>query len=48
MAESRLENPGEAEDEPSALQRTRDWLWDLVRTWLPAILVVLLIRSVLF
>jgi len=37
-------------DEPdrTGLQRTGDWLWDLVKTWGPAILVVLLIRSVLF
>jgi len=39
--------PPDAEDR-TAIQRLGDWIWDLFTTWGPAILVVLLIRSVLF
>ncbi|MCB9781010.1 MAG: signal peptidase I [Alphaproteobacteria bacterium] len=38
----------EPPDDTSGMQRITDWLWDLARTWGPAILVVLLIRSLLF
>jgi len=38
----------EEDDDRTGLQRGGDFLWDLLRTWAPAILIVLLIRSVLF
>lgn len=50
MADQPARSPRDRDEdeERTGLQRTGDWLWDLARTWGPAILVVLLIRSVLF
>ncbi len=47
MASPAARQPDDDADR-TGLQRTGDWLWDLVRTWGPAIFIVLLIRSMLF
>ena len=39
--------PDSSDDDRGAPARFLDWCWDLVRTWGPALLAVLLIRSVL-
>lgn len=41
------DDTAEIDDDRSALRRFFDWCWDTVRTWGPALLTVLLIRSVL-
>ena len=46
MAEDKKPEAEAADDNLSMGQRFLDWIWETVRTWGPALLTVLLIRSV--